>query len=167
MLFRSSAHMNDVKTGKYFYEIDLKPALSDEKIDDRILRDFAEIPNRDFANSLGRLLPSTLIPVIIKRCGISETKKVNQITREERQSLVFNIKHLRYDVGGLRPIDEAIVTRGGVDVLEISPKTMESKLVSNLYFIGEVLDVDAYTGGYNLQIAFSTAYNCANSIGLD
>lgn len=153
----SSAHMDKIEKGKYVISIDLKPALSHEKLDERILRDFGDFPNRDFSNSLNKLLPSKMIPVIVKMSGILPFKKVNQITREERERLVSLLKDLRFTVKCLRPIDEAIITRGGVNVNEISPKTMESKLISGLYFIGEVLDVDAYTGGYNLQIAFSTA----------
>lgn len=153
----ASAHMDKITKGKYTIAIDLKPALTHEKLDERILRDFRDFPNRDFSNSLNKLLPSKMIPVIVKLSGILPYKKVNQITREEREKLVYLLKELRFTVKSLRPIDEAIITRGGVNVSEISPKTMESKLVSGLYFIGEVLDVDAYTGGYNLQIAFATA----------
>ena len=164
LVLSASAHLKDLKNNKYYLDIDLKPALSHEQLDDRILRDFNDFPNRDFQNSLNKLLPSKIIPVVIKRSGIKPDKKVNQINREERQRLVDTIKKLTYTVSKMRSIDEAIVTRGGVDVKEIDPKTMSSKLVPNLYFIGEVLDVDAYTGGYNLQIAFSTAYACANHI---
>lgn len=163
LVLSASAHMRDIEKGRYSFFIDLKPALDDKKLDERILRDFGEIPNRDFGNSLARLLPSSIIPVIVKRCGISPAKKVNQITREERARLVGTIHSLSFEVKGLRPVEEAIITRGGVDVKEISPKTMESKLVSGLYFIGEVLDADAYTGGFNLQIAFSTAYAAAQA----
>lgn len=164
LVLSASAHLKDLKNNKYYLDIDLKPALSHEQLDLRILRDFNDFPNRDFCNSLNKLLPSKIIPIVIKRSGITEDKKVNQINREERQRLVETIKKLTYTVEKMRSIDEAIVTRGGVDVKEIDPKTMGSKLVDGLYFIGEVLDVDAYTGGYNLQIAFSTAYACANHI---
>lgn len=163
LVLSASAHMEDITKGKYEVSIDLKPALSKEKLDERILRDFGEFPNRDFSNALRKLLPSKMIDVIVKLSGIEPFKKVNQITKAERERLVELLKDLRFNVKSLRPIDEAIITRGGVDVKEISPKTMESKLVQNLYFIGEVLDVDGYTGGYNLQIAFATAYACANA----
>ena len=162
LVLSASAHMDKISKGRYEVSIDLKPALSFEKLDERILRDFGEFPNRDFSNSLNRLLPSKMIDVIVKMSGIAPYKKVNQITKEEREGLVRLLKDLRFKVKALRPIDEAIITRGGVDVKEISPKTMESKLVSGLYFIGEILDVDGYTGGYNLQIAFATAYAAAN-----
>lgn len=163
LVLSASAHMHDIVKGKYTFSVDLKPALDDKKLDERILRDFSEVPNRDFGNSLGRLLPASIIPIIIKRSGISPVKKVNQITREERASLISVIHSLTFDVKGLRPVEEAIITRGGVDVDEISPKTMESKLVKGLYFIGEVLDADAYTGGFNLQIAWATAYAAAQA----
>lgn len=161
LVLSASAHLADIERGKYSFAIDLKPALDEKKLDDRILRDFSEIPNRDFDNSLGRLLPASIIPVIVKRSGIAHAKKVNQITREERSALVSAIKELTFEVKGLRPVEEAIITRGGVEVTELSPKTMESKLVKGLYFIGEVIDSDAYTGGFNLQIAWATAYAAA------
>lgn len=164
LILSASAHMDKIEKSKYIVSIDLKPALSYEKLDERILRDFGDFPNRDFSNSLNKLLPSKMIPVIIKMSGIMPYKKVNQITRDEREVLVKLLKDLRFTVKSLRPIEEAIITRGGVNVNEISPKTMESKLIKGLYFIGEILDVDAYTGGYNLQIAFSTAYAAAMSI---
>ena len=127
-------------------------------MDKRILRDFSESKNRDFGNSLGKLLPKKLIPVIVSLSKIEPHKKVNEITREERARLTALFKGLPLTVTGTRPIGEAIITSGGVHVKEINPKTMESKLVSGLYFAGEVLDVDAYTGGFNLQIAFSTGF---------
>ena len=142
--------------------IDLKAALSEQKLSDRILRDIAAAPNKELANLLRGLLPAGLIPVIIRRSGTDSTKRANQITQSDREALVSAMKHLTFAVKGLRPIEEAIITRGGVSTDELSPKTMESKLVRGLYFIGEVIDVDAYTGGFNLQIAFSTAYACAN-----
>lgn len=161
LVLSASAHMEGIVKGKYEISLDLKPALSGEMLDKRILRDFGDFPNRDFSNSLGRLLPSKMVDVIVKLSGIPAYKKVNQITKEEREKLVDLLKDLRFSVKSLRPIDEAIITRGGVDVKEISPKTMESKLINGLYFIGEVLDVDGYTGGYNLQIAFATAFAAA------
>ena len=163
LVLSASAHMTDIEKGKYTFSIDFKPALDEKKLGERILRDFSEIPNRDFDNSLGRLLPASIIPVIVKRSGISPAKKVNQITREERLRLMTEIKAFTLEVKGLRPVDEAIITRGGVALDEISPKTMESKLVKGLHFIGEVLDADGYTGGFNLQIAWSTAYAAATA----
>ncbi|MCD7742035.1 MAG: NAD(P)/FAD-dependent oxidoreductase [Ruminococcus sp.] len=164
LVLSASAHMNSIQKGRYSFIINLKPALDDKRLDERILRDFAEVPNRIFSNSLSRLLPASIIPVIIRRSGIDPNKKVNQITRDERMALVAAIHRLTFEVKGLRPVEEAIITRGGVDVREISPKTMESKLVKGLHIIGEMLDCDGYTGGFNLQIAFSTAYACAASL---
>lgn len=138
--------------------IDLKPALDFPKLDRRIQRDFEESINREFQNSLGRLLPRKMIPVVVKRSGIPPEKKINQITREERAALIRCIKEFSLELTGFRPISEAIVTSGGVSTAEIDPHTMESRLIHGLFFAGEVIDVDAYTGGYNLQIAFSTGY---------
>ena len=135
----------------------MKPALSQKKLDERILSDFSELKNKDFANSLDALLPQKLISVAVGLSGIDPHKKVNSITKEERERLVSLIKNIEIPLERLRPIDEAIITKGGVCVNEINPKTMESKLRGGLYFAGEVLDLDAYTGGFNLQIAFSTA----------
>jgi len=156
--------MRNMSPGRYRVVIDLKPALSLEQLDARIQRDFSENRNRDFSNSLGALLPRKLIPVIIKRSQIPPEMKCNQITREMRRSFAELLKSFSFTISGFRPIEEAIVTSGGVKVSEINPKTMESKLVQGLYFAGEVLDVDAYTGGFNLQIAFSTGRLAANSI---
>ena len=164
MVLSASAHMKDVQNGKYKIHIDLKPALDEEKLDARILRDFSENANKILLNSLSKLLPSKMIPVIIKLSGINEKTKVNQITKEQRQKLVKLMKDMTFTVTSLRPVEEAIITSGGVDVNEIEPKTMRSKLINNLYFAGEVIDVDAYTGGFNLQIAFSTAYSAAMAI---
>ena len=164
LVLSASAHIAQPEKKQYRFEIDLKPALSEQQLDARLLRDFAEFENREFQNSLVKLLPAKLVPIIVARCGTNPQKRVNQITREERQTLVHTLKHLDYTLLRLRPIDEAIITRGGVKVSEIDPKTMQSKLCGGLYFIGEVLDVDAYTGGFNLQIAFSTAYSCAVNI---
>ncbi len=163
LVLSASAHLHDIEKGRYTFTIDFKPALDEKKLGERILRDFSEIPNRDFDNSLGRLLPASIIPVIVKRSGISPAKKVNQITREERLRLIACIKGFTLEVRGLRPVEEAIITRGGVATDELSPKTLESKLVSGLHFIGEVIDADAYTGGFNLQIAWATAYAAATS----
>ena len=157
LVLSASAHIHDIERGKYLAEIDLKPALDEKTLDNRILSDFAEIKNKDFANSLGKLLPQKMIDTVVRCSGIAPDKKVNSITKEERTALVHLLKHFTVPLLGFRPIDEAIVTSGGVSVKEINPKTMESKLVSGLYFAGEVIDVDAYTGGFNLQIAFSNA----------
>ena len=157
LVLSASAHMHDLERGKYTAEIDLKPALDEKTLDNRILSDFAEFKNKDFANSLGKLLPQKMIDTVIRLSGIAPDKKVNSITKEERTALVRLLKHFSVPLLGFRPIDEAIITSGGVSVKEINPKTMESKLVAGLYFAGEIIDVDAYTGGFNLQIAFSTA----------
>ncbi|MBE6548679.1 MAG: NAD(P)/FAD-dependent oxidoreductase [Ruminococcaceae bacterium] len=157
LVLSASAHISDIEKGKYTALIDFKPALDEQVLDTRILSDFQKYQNKDFINALGDLLPLKAIPQIILKSGIDERKKVNSITREERRELVRAIKEFEIPLLRFRPIDEAIITKGGVSVNEITPKTMESKLVSGLYFAGEVLDLDAYTGGYNLQIAFSTA----------
>lgn len=143
---------------KYKIFIDLKPALDTNTLDKRLLRDFSQVSNKNFSNSLEMLLPKKLIPVIIKLSGILPDKKVNSITKEERSFLLKVIKELPLTVRKLRPISEAIITSGGIQIKEINPSSMESKLCENLYFCGEVMDVDAYTGGFNLQIAFSTGY---------
>ena len=156
MILSASAHLSDIKPNKYEARINLKPALDEQKLDERILSDFAKYKNRDLINSLDDLLPQKMIPVIIGLSGIPERKKINSITKEERARLVSLIRGLPISIDGFRPIDEAIITKGGVSVKEINPKTMESKQVRGLFFAGEVIDVDAYTGGYNLQIAFST-----------
>lgn len=159
MILSASAHLSDVYGSsicKYDAHIDLKPALDDKMLDARLISDFSKYGNRDFANSLGDLLPQKLIPVIISLSGISPHKKVNSITKEERHALAAVLKDIRISVDGFRPIKEAIITKGGVSVDGITPSTMESKLCSGLYFAGEVIDLDAYTGGFNLQIAFST-----------
>ncbi len=152
----ASAHLRYMDKKKYFAEIDLKPALDEAQLDKRLLRDFEESLNRDFANSLDKLLPKSIIPVIINMSGIAPHTKVNQISREERLSLINAIKHFKLNITGFRPIEEAIITSGGITVKEINPATMMSKLIEGLFFAGEVIDVDAYTGGFNLQIAFST-----------
>ena len=164
-ILSSSAHLlryKDVddlmKNGNIVLDIDLKPALTTEKLDERILRDFSEEKNKEFKNSLDKLLPKKMIPVIIELSGINPDKKVNEITKKERQKLVEILKKLEIKVDGFRPIEEAIITSGGIHIKEINPKTMESKLIKGLYFAGEIIDVDAYTGGFNLQIAYSTGY---------
>lgn len=156
MILSASSHMREMQRGRYEIYIDLKPSLSHEQLDARILRDFSENNNKNFINSLGALLPRKIIPVIVKLSAIKPTEKTNQITKEQRLRLVNILKSFKVTVNDFSSINEAIVTSGGVKVSEINPKTMESKLVKNLYFAGEVIDVDAYTGGFNLQIAFST-----------
>ena len=147
-----------LRNKKIILKIDFKPALSEEKLDERILRDFSEFKNKQFKNSLEKLLPQKLIPVIIEKSKINPYKKVNEITKQERKNLVKLLKDFEIVISDFRPIDEAIITSGGINIKEINPKTMESKLVSGLYFAGEIIDVDAYTGGFNLQIAYSTGY---------
>ena len=158
MILSASSHIRNVPLNQLKLRIDMKPALDEKQLDARILSDFEKYSNRDFANALCDLLPSKMIEVFIKETGISPTKKVNSITKAERQRILSLLKGWEFDILGFRPIEEAIITSGGVNVKEISPKTMMSKLTENLYFAGEIIDVDAYTGGFNLQIAFSTAY---------
>lgn len=156
-----------IKDGlKYFCEIDLKPALDETKLDKRIQRDFSKLLNKNFSNSLTDLLPQALIPVIINQVGIPYDKKVNSITKQERQRLVYTLKHFKVNITQKRPISEAIITRGGISTKEIDPKTMLSRVVKNLYITGEAIDVDAFTGGFNLQIAFSTGYLAGKSAAL-
>lgn len=147
-----------LKNNSIKLEIDLKPSLTEEKLDTRILRDFEEVKNKEFKNSLNKLLPQKLIPVIIEKTKINQYKRVNEITKEERQRIVKLFKCFEITINGVRPIEEAIITSGGINVKEINPKTMESKIVKGLYFAGEIIDVDALTGGYNLQIAWSTGF---------
>ena len=163
-ILSASAHMRNMAPGRYRVHIDLKPALSAEQLDARLLRDLEKNKNRLFANSLGELLPAKMIPVIVRRSGIGEEVRCNAVTKEQRRFLGALLKDFAVDIRDFRPINEAIVTSGGVDVKEVNPKTMESKLVSGLYFAGEVLDLDAYTGGFNLQIAFSTGYAAGNQL---
>ena len=157
VVLSASAHLSDIESGKYVACIDMKPALDTKMLDTRILSDFNECINKDFINSLDALLPQKMIDAVVGLSGIDPRKKVNSITKDEREKLVSVIKNIEIPLIGFRSIDEAIITKGGVAVNEISSKTMESKIVSGLYFAGEVLDLDAYTGGFNLQIAFSTA----------
>ena len=164
VILSASSHMTHPKEHNYKIVIDLKPALDEQTLDKRIQRDFAENTNKDFINSLSKLLPNKLIPVIVKLSGIEPSEKVNQITKAQRQNLVSLLKNFTVNISDFRPINEAIITSGGVDVKEINPKTMGSKIVDNLYFAGEVIDVDAYTGGFNLQVAFSTGYLCGMNI---
>ena len=156
MVLSASAHIPDISSGRYEARINLKPALDEKTLDARVLSDFSKYANKDLINALDDLLPQKLIPVVISLSGIDERKKVNSITREERKALTDVIRSIRLSLVGFRSLEEAIITKGGVSVKEIDPKTMESKKCKGLYLAGEVLDVDAYTGGFNLQIAFST-----------
>lgn len=152
------------KDKNYKLYIDLKPALNLGELDKRIQKDFTKYINKDFKNSLDELLPQKLIPMIIKLSGIPDNKKVNEITKEERKNLLNVIKNLTFDIKGLRPLEEGIVTAGGVDIKEIDPSTMKSRIIENLSFAGEVMDIDAFTGGYNVQIAFSTGFIAGNNV---
>lgn len=165
IILSSSSHLvrykgidNKFNNRKIILNLDLKPALTVEKLDERILRDFEELKNKQFKNSLDKLLPQKIIPIIIERSGINPEKQVNSITKDERKILVRLLKDLKFELKCLRPIEEAIITSGGINIKEINPKTMESKLVNGLFFAGEIIDVDSYTGGFNLQIAYSTGY---------
>lgn len=153
-----SSKINRLDFDNLFLSVDLKPALTEEKLNERILRDFSENRNKLIKNSLSALLLSGLIPLVLRMSGIRPDKVVNEISREERNKLVKTIKNLIFKISGLEDISSAIVTSGGIDVKNVNPKTMESKLIKNLYFAGEVLDIDALTGGFNLQIAFATGY---------
>ncbi|MBQ9117403.1 MAG: NAD(P)/FAD-dependent oxidoreductase, partial [Clostridia bacterium] len=163
MILSASAYINNGSLDGCRFAIDLKPALDEKALDKRVLSDFAKYRLKNFDNSLDELLPQKLIPVIIGLSGIDPKKKVHDIGKEERIRLVRLIKRLEFTPVGFRPIEEAIVTAGGVSVKELNPKTMESRLVSGLYFAGEIIDVDAFTGGFNLQIAFSTARAAAEA----
>ena len=167
LVLSASSHMKGLPTKRYLMQIDLKPALDYQTLDHRLQSDFAKYQNRDFVNALGDLLPVKLIPAVIRQSGIDSRKKVNVITREERHKLLDTLKGFTLTAARFRPIDEAIITSGGVKTSEISPKTLESKLIRGLYFAGEVIDVDAYTGGFNLQIAFSTAHLAATNAAVE
>lgn len=164
-ILSSSAHLvryknieEKLKNNKVILKIDLKPALTEEKLNERILRDFSKQNNKQFKNSLSELLPQKLIQTVVEISSIDPNKKVNEITKEERKRLVSLLKEFCLKIKGFRPIEEAIITSGGINIKEINPKTMESKIVEGLYFAGEIIDVDSYTGGFNLQIAYSTGY---------
>ena len=164
-ILSSSAHILRYKNveellqrGKIKLQIDLKPALNEEKLNLRLLRDFEKYKNKQIINSLNELLPKKMIEPVIKKAKIKNEKRINEITKQERENLIHVIKCFEITISGFRPIEEAIITRGGINVKEINPKTMESKLIEGLYFAGEIIDVDAYTGGFNLQIAYSTGY---------
>ena len=165
IILSASSHLVRYKNIKELLEnkqikllIDFKPALSKEKLDQRILRDFEEEKNKSFKNSLDKLLPQKLIPEIVNKSNIDPNKKINSITKEERENLLNILKQFEVTIKDFRPIEDAIITAGGISIKEINPKTMESKIINNLYFAGEIIDVDAYTGGFNLQIAYSTGY---------
>ena len=163
VILSASARLRNYNISSLHLSIDLKPALDEKTLDARLLSDFSKMANRDLINALGDLLPSKMIEPFISYCGLDCRKKVNSITKEERHTILNALKGLEIPLDGYRPIEEAIVTSGGVEVKEITPKTMESRLIPGLYFCGEVIDVDAYTGGYNLQIAFSTGYLAGKS----
>ena len=170
-ILSASAHLAKYKDVDYLLKskyinisIDLKPALTEEQLDERILRDFKEFKNKQFKHSLDKLLPQKMIPQIIKMSKIDENKRVNEITKEERKILVQLLKNFTITVKNFRPVEEAIITCGGISTKEINPKTMESKVIKGLYFAGEIIDVDAYTGGFNLQIAYSTGYTAGINV---
>ena len=152
-----------LKENKIKLYIDLKPALDEEKLDNRILRDFEELKNKQFKNSLDKLLPRKMIEPIITLIGISPEKRINEITKKERRKIVKVLKNFELTISGFRSIEEAIVTKGGISIKEINPKTMESKIINGLYFAGEIIDLDAFTGGFNLQIAWSTGYSAGTN----
>lgn len=171
-ILSGSAHLvrykeidNLMKEQKIKLQIDLKPALTEEQLDERILRDFKEFKNKQFKHALDKLLPQKMIPIVIKKTKINEEKRVNEITKEERRNLIKVLKKFELTIKDFRPVEEAIITSGGINIKEINPKTMESKLINGLYFAGEIIDVDAYTGGFNLQIAYSTGYTAGMHVG--
>lgn len=164
MILSASSHMRNMERGRYTIHIDFKPALTYEQLDKRIQRDLLECSNKNLYNTLALMLPRKMIPVVVKLSGLNGNIKSNQVTKEMRTILVETLKDIRLTVTDFRPIDEAIITSGGVSVSEIDPKTMKSKIIDGLYFAGEVIDVDAYTGGFNLQIAFSTGRLAGNSV---
>ncbi len=158
VILSASSHMRDMKRGKFALIIDLKPALSEEQLDKRIVSEIGQNPNKNVFNLVSTLLPRSLVPVAVRLSGIDGTQKANQLTREARSELIRLLKGLRLTVTGFRPIEEAVITSGGVALDELDPRTMQSKMKKGLYFAGEVIDADAYTGGFNLQIAFSTGF---------
>ncbi len=164
MILSASSHMRNMEKGRYVIHIDFKPALSYEQLDKRIQRDLLECSNKNLYNTLALMLPRKMIPIVVKLSGLNGNIKSNQVTKEMRSQLVDLLKDIRLTVTDFRPIDEAIITSGGVSVSEIDPKTMKSKIIDGLYFAGEVIDVDAYTGGFNLQIAFSTGHLVGESV---
>jgi len=163
VILSASAHLRGYDISRLTLSIDLKPALDEKTLDQRLISDFSQKSNKDFINSLSALLPAKMIEPFIKVTGINERKKVNSITKEERHKILNTLKSFEIPLYRFRPIEEAIVTSGGIDVKDISPKNMQSKIIPNLYFAGEIIDIDAYTGGFNLQIAFSTGYLAGKS----
>ena len=163
IILSASAHLRNVEISDLILSIDLKPALDEKALDQRLLSDFSEKSSKDFINSLSDLLPSKMIEPFVNYTGIDGRKKTNSITKEERKKILYSLKNFVIPLYRFRPIEEAIITSGGVDVKEISPKDMQSKIIPGLFFAGEVIDVDAYTGGFNLQIAFSTGYLAGKS----
>lgn len=165
MVLSASAYLGDMQKNRYTISIDVKPALDEAKLDERIRRDFAALQNKDAAHCLDKLLPASMRPVMLELWGVPPQRKVNQVTKEERRRLGQLIKGLEIAVAARGDLDHAVITAGGVDVAQVDPKTMQSRLLPGLYFAGEVLDVDAYTGGYNLHIAWCTAFAAANAVG--
>lgn len=157
LVLSASSHMRQMREGKYTVSIDLKPSLDEKTLDKRLLSDFSKYINKNMDNAMSDLLPSKMIVPFLNKCGIKKEQKPNSLTKEERRILLETLKNFKIEIFGFRPVEEAIITSGGINLKEINPSTMESKLVKNLYFAGEVIDVDGYTGGFNLQIAFSTA----------
>ncbi len=166
VILSASAHMRQMSPNRYTIYIDLKPALDDDTLDKRILRDLSEFANKDIGNSLSKLLPKKLIPVVLNRAGIDPHTKCNNLTAEKRRAMLDVLKRFKVSIRSFRPIKEAVVTHGGVDVRDVDPRTMQSKLTRDLYFAGEVLDLDAYTGGFNLQIAYATGRLAGTSAAL-
>lgn len=164
LVLSASAHLDNPEDGSYFASIDLKPALDEKTLDTRVLSDFGKYINKNITNALGDLLPRSMIPAVVEKSGLNPDEKPNGISKSERHALVNTLKNFCISIDGFAPIDEAIITSGGVKTSEINPSTMESKLVPGLYFAGEVMDVDGYTGGFNLQIAFSTGYLAGMSV---
>lgn len=165
LILSASAHMHDFRTDRYSIFIDLKPALDEQTLDARLLREFSENSNRAYRNILEKLVPKSMVPVLVMKTGIPSDTPANSITKGQRRQLLETLKSFRIDISGPRPLAEAVVTCGGIKVNEVDPKTMESKLIDGLYFAGEILDVDAYTGGFNLQIAWSTGYAAGHAAG--
>lgn len=167
LVLSASSHMRDMSEGRYTLCIDLKPSLDEITLDKRLVSDFTKYCNKNMDNAMSDLLPSKMIVPFLIKCGIAKETKTNTLTKEQRRTILENLKCFKIEIDSFRPVEEAIITSGGVNVKEINPSTMESKLVTNLYFAGEVLDVDAYTGGFNLQIAFSTGYAAGKSAASD
>ena len=167
LVLSASSHMRDMSEGRYTLCIDLKPSLDESTLDKRLVSDFTKYCNKNMDNAMSDLLPSKMIVPFLIKCGIAKETKTNTLTKEQRRTILENLKCFKIEIDSFRPVEEAIITSGGVNVKEVNPSTMESKLVKNLYFAGEILDVDAYTGGFNLQIAFSTGYAAGKSAASD